>query len=74
MRQAMIRVGERMGSPLWPSPITSPRTEFFWSLKVREQKVALCSCAADAVQRFKHCIPIHIWTSENQKGEVSEGL
>ena len=74
MRLAMIQVGDRSGSPLWPSSITSPQTEFFWSRKVREQKVAFWSCAADAVRRFKHCIPIHIWTSENQKGEVLDGL
>ena len=36
--------------------------------------MAFCSCSGDAVQRSKRLIPIHIWTSENQKEEVSKGL
>ena len=39
-----------------------------------EQKVAVLSCAAEAVRRSRRCCPIHIWTSENQNGDVSEGL
>ena len=36
--------------------------------------MAIWSCAGDDVRRSKRYIPIHIWTSENQNGEVSEGL
>lgn len=35
-------------------------------------KVATLRSASDAVDRFSHCGPMNIWTSQNRKGAVSD--
>ena len=74
MRRARIRGGLRRGSPLWPTPTTSPLTPFFWSRNVREANVAVRMSASGAVARLRRVPPQKSWTLRSWKGVDSDGL
>jgi hypothetical protein len=51
MRRMTARTGHAWRSPERPWPTVSPRTAFFWSVKMRMTKVAESRVAGDAVSR-----------------------
>ena len=59
-RRTRAFTGHRLGLPLRPRPMTSPRTPFFWSVKVRLTKVAALSWASVAWTRSKRWGPKNI--------------
>mmetsp|Transcript_30800 Transcript_30800/g.69101 ORF Transcript_30800/g.69101 Transcript_30800/m.69101 type:complete len:215 (+) Transcript_30800:111-755(+) len=67
-RLITARTGHRKASPLRPRPMTSPRTPFFWSVKVSETKVAHRIWASVAVVRSMRVCPMKSWTSVRRKG------
>jgi hypothetical protein len=49
MRRTVARTGHALGSPERPWPTVSPRTAFFWSVKISTTKVAERSSSEGAV-------------------------
>jgi hypothetical protein len=54
--------------------MTSPRTPFFWVVKVYVVKVEALSSDGEARRRSSRCHPMNSWTSPRVKGVVSELL
>jgi hypothetical protein len=69
---AMTR--QRTGLPDRPSPITSPRTPFFWVVKVSATKVTRGKSSSGMLVAKRRCCPIQHCTSCNVKGVVSDAV
>ena len=51
--------------------MTSPRTPFFWVVKVREANRARRSSDSGAVSKGRRVSPMKSWTSSRRKGSPS---
>jgi hypothetical protein len=74
MRRVNAKTGQNTGLPDRPSPITSPRTPFFWVVNVSATKVTRDRSSSGMVVARNRCWPIQHWTSVSVKGVVSDDV
>ena len=70
MRRARARTGHKDGSLVMEWPMVSPRVQFFWSVKVKDTKVAWLTSFKEALAAGMDRLPS--WakvTSQMRKGE-----
>ena len=73
IRSEMHWMRHRVGLPLHPKPITSPRMLFFWLVSSNVTNVACRRVVDGVVTMHMYVVPMNNWTSEMVKGVLSDG-